>query len=146
MGDEKATALWRTSALLLALFVGSAVGFGSETPQEKTLPLPVVQQDSLRSVTYCVDPDWEPYERISQDQRHEGIAADLLALISTRSGVTFQLVPTKSWDESLAKAQDGSCQMLSFLNQTPKRDQWMVFTDPIFIDRNVIVTDRKSVV
>lgn len=140
MGDEKATALWRTSALLLALFVGSAVGFGSETPQEKTLPLPVVQQDSLRSVTYCVDPDWEPYERISQDQRHEGIAADLLALISTRSGVTFQLVPTQNWDESLAKAQDGSCQMLSFLNQTPKRDQWMVFTDPIFIDRNVIVT------
>jgi ABC-type amino acid transport substrate-binding protein len=31
------------------------------------------------------------------------------------------------------------CDILSFLNETPKRKEWLVFTEPIFNDPNVLV-------
>ncbi|MCA1945231.1 MAG: transporter substrate-binding domain-containing protein [Desulfovibrio sp.] len=46
--------------------------------------------DRLGPVTLCVDPDWEPFERINEQGQHEGIAADLLLLVSRRLGVPLQ--------------------------------------------------------
>ncbi|MDQ2104951.1 diguanylate cyclase [Azospirillum isscasi] len=89
---------------------------------------------------FCVDPDWPPYEVIDRNGAHEGIAADLLALASTRAGLQLTLHPTKDWDSSLAASKEGACDLLSFLNQTPKREEWLIFTEPLFIDPNVIVT------
>jgi diguanylate cyclase (GGDEF)-like protein len=92
------------------------------------------------AVTFCVDPDWPPYEVIDAQGTHQGIAADLLRGVAERAGIRLTLHPTRDWDESIAASQAGECDVLSFLNQSPKRDQWLVFTDPVFIDRNVIVT------
>jgi len=94
----------------------------------------------LGPVAYCADPDWAPFEVITPAGEHQGIAADLLQLVATRAGVALTLVRTRDWDESLAAFQQGRCDLLSFLNQTPKRSGWLSFTDPVFIDRNVIVT------
>lgn len=104
------------------------------------LPLAAHSADPVR---FCVDPDWPPYEVITRNGVHEGIAADLLKLAADRSGVALELLPTKDWDESIAASQRGDCQMLSFLNQTPKREEWLVFTEPLFIDPNVIVTREE---
>lgn len=93
----------------------------------------------LGPVRLCVDPDWFPFERISADGRHEGIAADLIELVARRSGVAIHLLPTKTWEESLDASRNGECQLMSFLNQTPERDRWLLFTQPIFIDPNVII-------
>lgn len=92
---------------------------------------------------FCVDPDWPPYEVIDASGAHHGIAADLLRLAAARSGVSLNLVPTRDWDESIAASQQGRCQVLSFLNQSPKRDAWLIFTAPVFIDRNVIITREE---
>ncbi|MDD5030865.1 MAG: diguanylate cyclase, partial [Rhodoferax sp.] len=53
------------------------------------------------------------------------------------------LVPTRDWDESIAASQAGRCQLMSFLNQSPKRDAWLVFTDPVLIDENVVITREE---
>lgn len=95
------------------------------------------------AVTLCVDPDWVPFERIDENGRHEGIAADLLDLVSKRTGIAFTLVPTRNWDESLAASRDGRCQVLSFLNKTPSREEWLRFTAPIFNDSNVFITREE---
>lgn len=107
------------------------------------IDLTPAEQDYLKAhpkITYCVDPDWEPFEIIDGRGQHYGIAADLLNLAATRAGVQLELVKTKDWDESLQASREGRCQMLSFLNQTAKRDQWLLFTDPLFIDSNVFIT------
>jgi signal transduction histidine kinase len=91
-------------------------------------------------VSLCVDPDWVPFESISEQGRHEGIAADLLRLVAERTGLRLRLVPTGSWDESLAASREGRCQLLSFLNQTPQREQWLLFSEPLFTDTNVFIT------
>ena len=94
-------------------------------------------------VTVCVDPDWVPFERINERGEHEGIAADLLQLVSARTGIRFELIKTATWDESLAASRQGRCQVLSFLNDTPKRRQWLDFTEPLFTDANVFVTREE---
>ncbi len=93
-----------------------------------------------KTATLCVDPDWVPFESLNSRGEHEGIAADLLQLVAERTGLAFALVPTKDWDESLAASKEGRCQVLSFLNETPLRKEWLLFTDPIFNDSNVFIT------
>ncbi len=53
-------------------------------------------------ITMCVDPDWEPFERITPQGQHEGIAADLVTLVAQRVGLKIELYPTKDWEDSLA--------------------------------------------
>lgn len=90
-------------------------------------------------ITMCVDPDWEPFEKINKDGFHEGISADIIRLISTKLDIKVELIPTKTWDESIAFSKDKKCDILSFLNETAKRKEWLSFTEPIFTDPNVLV-------
>ena len=91
----------------------------------------------------CVDPDWVPFESINQQGQHHGIAADLVQTVATRVGLRIDLYPTKSWAESLVASKDKRCQIMSFVNQTPVRDTWLSFTEPIFLDPNVIITREE---
>lgn len=124
-------------AIILGAILALAPGAASAaelTPDERAYVM------ANGPFTYCVDPDWTPYEIINSRGEHEGIAADLLRLAATRAGVPLRLVPTRDWDETIAASKEGRCQILSFLNRSQARDQWLIFTDPIFVDRNVIVT------
>ena len=106
-----------------------------------SLVLPAHAREVLR---YCGDPDWPPYETIDDQGGHQGIAVDLLALVAARSGVELRVVRTATWQDSLAAAKDGRCQALSFLNSSPARQGWLVFTDPLFADPNVVLTHEES--
>ncbi|MDY3205014.1 MAG: transporter substrate-binding domain-containing protein [Arcobacter sp.] len=90
-------------------------------------------------ITMCVDPDWEPFEKINKNGIHEGISADIIKLISTKLDIKIELIPTKDWDESIEFSKQKKCDILSFLNETPKRKEWLVFTEPVFTDSNVLV-------
>jgi diguanylate cyclase (GGDEF)-like protein len=91
----------------------------------------------------CVDPDWMPFERINEAGAHEGIAADLIQQVAQRVGLRIELHPVKSWEESLQASKAGVCQIMSFLNQTPQREQWLIFTSPIFSDPNVVIAREE---
>ncbi|MDD2272900.1 MAG: diguanylate cyclase [Desulfuromonadaceae bacterium] len=122
---------------------------GSAAARLPKKPLPALspeEQSYLKesgAVTMCVDPDWEPYERINDKGEYIGIAADLVALVAERSGVSLKLVPTKSWEESLTASKEGKCRILSFLNKSPERDTWLLFTEPYFSDPNVFITREE---
>lgn len=139
-GGRAAAATARLLCLALAIVV-----FWRPS-QGLTLELSPEERDYIAAhpaVPLCVDPDWVPFESINKNGRHEGIAADLLALVSQRTGIAFTLVPTRNWDESLAASKDGRCQVLSFLNKTPNRSVWLRFTAPIFNDSNVFITREE---
>lgn len=95
--------------------------------------------NNKKEITMCVDPDWEPFEKINENKEHEGIAADLIAIISKKLNIDIKLIPTKTWEESLEFSKNKKCDILSFLNETPKRKEWLNFTNTIFKDPNVIV-------
>jgi len=95
--------------------------------------------DTKKVIKMCVDPDWEPFEIINKSGVHEGIAADLIKLVQKRLDIKIILVPTMSWEETLEKSKKYECDIMSFLNKTPKREEWLTFTEPIFRDPNVLV-------
>lgn len=91
-------------------------------------------------VSLCVDPDWWPFEVIDEKGRHTGIAADLLQQVVQSTGMVITLQITRSWEETLRASQSGKCTLLSFLNQTPDRERWLVFSEPLLRDPNVLIT------
>lgn len=99
--------------------------------------------DELGPVLMAVDPDWMPYEYITEDGDFIGIAPDLLDLIARRLDITFEIIPTQDWDETLEIGRKGIPHIIPFLNQTAERDEWLLFTEPYFINPNVFVTREE---
>lgn len=132
--------------VLLLVLSGSALAFDTVDMPQDTVTLTSAERAYVsehKKVTLCVDPDWVPYERIDASGKHVGIAADLLALVSARTGIEFELVPTRDWNESLEYSKSGRCKVLSFLNQSTERSEWLIFTTPLFSDPNVFITREE---
>lgn len=99
--------------------------------------------EKLGTIKVCVDPDWEPFEMMDKKGNYTGIGADLLRLVAQRVGINVNILQTKDWDESVAYSKAGKCQVISFLNQSPYRDTWLLFTKPHFSDPNVFITREE---
>lgn len=95
-------------------------------------------------ITMAVDPDWLPFEFLDEDGNFTGIAADLIQLIENRSELNFEIIPTSNWHETLEKSKSGEVVLLPFLSQTPKREEWLVFSNPIFTDPTVIISHEDT--
>ena len=109
---------------------------------KSTIPFSMEEEDYLSTkkvITMCVDPDWEPFEVLDKNGKHVGIAADIIKLITSKLGIEIKIIPTKTWEESIEFSKAKKCDILSFLNQTPQRESWLTFTEPIFQDPNVII-------
>ena len=95
-------------------------------------------QSDEQVVTYCVDPNWMPYEAI-REGIHIGISAEYIKLIGNLADIQFELVPTESWEQTLEFAQSGKCMTVALLNSSPSRKQYLDFTIPYFEAPNVLV-------
>jgi len=116
----------------------------SNTPAVITLsPEEKKYLEQLGPITVCPDPDWLPYAQMDSKGSFTGIAADLMKLISERLGINFTYIHAKDWDEAVTLSQAGKVLLLPFLNQTPKRDKWLTFTEPLFLDSNVFITREE---
>lgn len=96
-------------------------------------------------VTMCIDPDWLPFEAIDQNGRHVGLSADFMAEYEKLIGLDIRLVPTRSWSESIVKAKSRQCDILSMLNSSPERAEYLNFTKP-YVTAAVVLVSRDDVV
>ena len=113
----------------------------------KTQPNFTIEEQSYlknkNSIKMCVDPDWEPYEKIDKNGNHIGIAADFIKLIETKIETKIELIKTISWDQSLDYVKENRCEILSFLNETPERLKFLNFTPVLYEEPEVIVTKNN---
>lgn len=129
--------------LLCGVLGAAQVQATTTTPPLSLTPAEQAYVQQHRTVWMCVDPDWAPFERLNEQGQHVGIAADLMALVAQRTGLNIQPLAVRSWEESLAASRAGRCQIMSFLNQTPERETWLRFTEPVFSDPNVLITREE---
>ena len=129
---------------LLVLIWGSDISFGISdgvnivlTPEEQAY------LQNLGPIKVSVDPEWYPFEEIDADGNYRGIAADLLEIISSRLGIEFEIIPTDDWNQSIEYFKSGKSDLLACLNQTPERNNFMLFTDVYFTDPNVLITREE---
>ncbi|MCF8106007.1 MAG: transporter substrate-binding domain-containing protein [Desulfohalobiaceae bacterium] len=100
-------------------------------------------QDYQR-IKVCVNDDWMPFEGIDDQKRHDGIAAEVLAVISERIGTPLSVVPSKGWNESRRFIENGKCDLLSCVQKTPEKSRYLQFSKPYIESVNVMVTRSQE--
>jgi polar amino acid transport system substrate-binding protein len=91
-------------------------------------------------IRMTTDPDWMPFDALDRDGKHQGIASDLIKLMSERGKISIQLIPSATWEEALDLVRDRKCDMLSLAAPTPQREKYLLFTTPVVEVQAVVAT------
>jgi signal transduction histidine kinase len=87
-----------------------------------------------------VDPEFHPFEFMDEEGRHQGIAADYLALLGPRLGLRFEVVPGLSWSEAVERVEAREIDLLASVGRTEAREQFLTYTRPYTEFQRVIIT------
>jgi len=108
-----------------------------------TLTLLSASEETQKVIKVCVSPDSMPIETI-KNTKHIGMAADFLASITNRSGQKMELVPTRSWTESLTFAKERRCDMLSAAEKNDELENYFLFTES-YMHFPIVIIAREGV-
>lgn len=99
--------------------------------------------ESREPIKIVVDPDWYPYEKIDKNGEYVGVASNIVNLVAQRTGLKFELIPTTDWNKTLEIASLGQADVVTFLNESEERSKWLLFTNPYFVDSNVLISREE---
>ncbi|WP_454254350.1 bifunctional diguanylate cyclase/phosphodiesterase [Pseudomonas sp. Marseille-Q8238] len=119
-------ACWATSAAALEL-----------TPEEQAW---LKQHPTIR---LGVDATWPPFEFLDEQGRHQGLAADYVALIEKRLHVHLQHNAAEDWGHVLEQAKTGQLDLLPGVMATPQRQETLAFTRP-YLDFPIVILSHTG--
>ena len=131
------TYFYALCALLSLLAPSAQAGELALTPEQHAFLA------AKKQLTYCVDPNWMPFEAI-KNGIHIGMSKDYVDLLSRALGIPFVLVPTSRWRQTLEYLEQGRCDLIPMLNRTTERDAYALFSDVYFRDPNVLVVRNNT--
>jgi len=127
-----------TCVSLSALAAGPSLSF---TEEERAFI------ETHPEVLIGVDPDFIPFEFFSEKGIHRGIAADLLSLISKRSGFTFISDPELTWADALTGAREGSIELLAAIGFTAERAEFLTYLEPYMnFQRSIVIQNSNTTI
>ncbi len=88
-----------------------------------------------------IDPRFAPYEWLNEKNDYVGLSVDYLRQVETLFGVKFEIVKTKSFAETILMAKHSELDMITDVNKTPSREQYLNFTEP-YINNPIIIVDN----
>lgn len=95
-------------------------------------------------LSLCVDPDWMPYEQLDTQGNYTGMVARYMKLLQLRLVVLIKPKLTSSWAETQKQYEAGQCDLISALNITSKRTQFMDFTKSYIQSPAVLVLPENN--
>lgn len=134
------------------LFVWRPVLFAGESEEDKPpteLVLTEEEQQWVREhpvVRFAPDVDFAPIEYLDQQERHQGIAADYLALLVDKLPFRLEMVQIKKWTEVMRQAKSREIDMLSAAAPTPERLEFLRFTNHyVTFPAVLLIRDDKKI-
>ncbi|MCA9776690.1 MAG: transporter substrate-binding domain-containing protein [Candidatus Eremiobacteraeota bacterium] len=127
--------------LLFFLFLALPVA-GQETP---LLEFTAEEQAFLQEhpvIRISGDPDWLPIEAFTAEGKYEGIVPDYLKLLEERSGLKFEVVPSRRWSDTLDMARERKIDLVSAM-ESKERREYLNFTQ-IYFEMPVVIVTRKD--
>ncbi|MBF0265698.1 MAG: transporter substrate-binding domain-containing protein, partial [Gammaproteobacteria bacterium] len=121
-------------------------GASFEEVNQRNIYLTKTETDYLKKrgpITFCVDPDWMPFESI-KNGKHIGLASDYWNLVKKSIPGKIELLPTKSWEQTIEFAKNQKCDIINFLNKNEERSKFLIFTRPYVKSPMVIVTKDEN--
>ncbi len=88
--------------------------------------------------------DFAPYEWVDKKGNYVGLAADYMRLLEERLGVKFEIIKNKSWPEILKLAKNGEIDLVSCLNKSPQRQEYLNFTKAYISNPRVIINANRN--
>ena len=93
-------------------------------------------------IRFTGDPSWMPKEAFTSNGDYIGMASDYLRLIQQRLGITFEIIPHKSWQKVLEMAKKNRVDIITIISST-KSQKMLNLTNAVFEFPFVLAT-RKS--
>ncbi len=89
--------------------------------------------------------NWPPFEFIDQSGKLQGITADIITILEKRLGIQFKVNSQYSWADTLKKIRNHDIDIVSSIAKSPKREQYLNFTNP-YISPLIGIYTRKNAV
>lgn len=101
--------------------------------------------DKKQVISYVYDPDWPPFEWTNGIQEHTGIIADILSIITDKTGIEFKPVQSKTWSDAVKLVKTNKVDMYSAVVITEEREKYLNFTsENIYSYLAVFISDIKN--
>ncbi|OWP51984.1 ATP-binding protein [Pseudomonas nitroreducens] len=91
-----------------------------------------------------IDQALAPVSFFDSQGQFRGIAADLLDLVQSRTGIDFEVLPMPSVPAMLDQLRTGKADVIAALVPTMQREEWLGFTRPYMAASFVVVASGKS--
>jgi len=89
-------------------------------------------------------PDSPPIDFFGKDGTPRGLASDYVRLIEQQLGIHFSIVQCKSWKEILEKLKAKEVDVVSSIQNTADRREFLRFTQP-YLEIPTVILTRKDV-
>ena len=100
--------------------------------------------DTKQVINYVYDPDWAPFEWSNELDKHTGIIADILDIVSERSGIKFKSIKTIKWNDSVKKMENHEADMYSAVVENEKRQKYTTFTSKNIYSSPAVIVSHKD--
>ena len=95
------------------------------------------------TIRFVSSPHWAPFEFIDENGNYKGIASSYLKLLSQKTGITFQLIKTQTWEEGLQQAKERKADMFVCAKETADRQKYMNFSKP-YLNYSVVMVTKSD--
>ncbi|WP_421190495.1 ATP-binding protein [Aeromonas enteropelogenes] len=95
-------------------------------------------------VRFAVAPAFAGISEIDKEGVLHGYAADLMKLLSLRTGIRFELTPTDSWTQSLELLRRQQVDLIPLITVMDERRGYASFTSPFLMLNSYVVAKRGS--
>lgn len=133
----------KTLLFSLLFFLSPQILWGVSDTSVKKIHLSPSEEAYVKSLPilrYSADPDWMPYESFTVDGSHVGVAADILKLLTERTGIKLTKIRSDSWSQVIEWMKNGEIDIFSDTDDSVLNTT-MAFTKPYLSDKVVIVSD-----
>lgn len=100
-------------------------------------------QQKNKVIRFAVIPSLTGISELDDEGRLHGYTADLIKLLSQRSGIRFELKPTSTWLESQTLLQQHKVDLIPLIAPLSKREAFASFSSP-YVNINTYVVARHG--
>ena len=100
---------------------------------------------SHKNIRIAFDSSLPPYSFTNNFGQLEGIAIEVMNILSKRSGIKFETYPNTTWNKLYEAAAAHKVDVVATMVNRPDRANWFTFTKPYLIKSLVIITKRDNV-
>lgn len=93
-------------------------------------------------VRVAPDPAYKPIEALDKNGALTGMSANYLALLERITGLQFEVMKPKNWNDAMRMVRDGEADILSAATKTAARQKYFTFAAPHIELPGVIITRR----